>query len=167
MEQSMDITATLNQAILAVKAGRKAEARRLLESVLDADERNEQAWLWLSGVLDDVEDRTICLENVLTINPDNQVARQGLAALRATPETGRPAPPGAPTAAREPSPMAGEPQAPAAQPGLPVEAPARGAPPGAPIADHRPFIVITIVLVLLLICTVVSILIFVSLPPVG
>jgi len=157
----MDITATLNQAILAVKAGRKAEARRLLESVLNADERNEQAWLWLSGVLDDVEDRTICLENVLTINPGNQAARQGLAALRATPETGRPAPPGAPTAAREPSPMAGEPQSPAPQ------APARRASSGSFIADNRPFIVITIVLVLLLICTVVIILIFVSLPPVG
>jgi hypothetical protein len=152
----MDTTATLNQAILAAKAGRKGEARRLLESVLDADERNEQAWLWLSGVLDDVEDRTICLENVLTINPGNQAARQGLAALRSTSQTGQPAVPGTPVAAREPSPVAGQPQA-----------PARRAASGLSIADNRPFIVITFVLVLLLICTVVSILIFVSLPPVS
>jgi hypothetical protein len=157
----MDITAALNQAILAAKAGRNSEARRLLESVLNVDERNEQAWLWMSGVVDDAEERAICLENVLTINPDNQVARQGLAALRATPGAGRPAAPDTPAVAREPSPVAGQPQAPAPQP------PARRAPSGPSIADNRPFIVITLVLVLLLICTVVSILIFVSLPPVS
>jgi hypothetical protein len=163
----MDITAALNQAILAAKAGRNSEARRLLESVLNVDERNEQAWLWLSGVVDDAEERAICLENVLTINPDNQAARQGLAALRATSGAGRPAAPDTLAVAREQSPMAGGPQAPAPQPGLPIEAPARRAPSGPSVADNRPFIVITLVLVLLLICTVVSILIFVSLPPVS
>lgn len=46
--------------------------------VIEVDERNEQAWLWLSGVVDTDEDRLICLENVLTLNPDNVRARAGL-----------------------------------------------------------------------------------------
>jgi len=38
----MDTMPMLNRAIIAAKAGRKAEARQLLEAVLDADERNER-----------------------------------------------------------------------------------------------------------------------------
>jgi len=33
--------------------------------------------------VDSDEERTICLENVLSINPDNQAARRGLAMLHA------------------------------------------------------------------------------------
>jgi hypothetical protein len=163
----MDITAALNQAILAAKAGRKAEARSLLEAVLNADERNEQAWLWLSGVVDDAEERVICLENVLIINPGNQAARQGLAALQATPAAGQPAAPGTPAAVGERPSMTDEPQAPAPQQAPSLEStsgPARSRPP---IADKRVFIVITVVLVLLLICTVISILAIVTLSPTG
>lgn len=83
----MDIQGTLQQAVNAANAGRKEEARRLLEGLLDVDERNEQAWLWLSSVIDEDEDRIICLENVLTINPRNEAARKGLAALGAGPGT--------------------------------------------------------------------------------
>jgi hypothetical protein len=161
----MDITAALNQAILAAKAGRKAEARRLLEAVLNADERNEQAWLWLSGVVDDAEERAICLENVLIINPGNQAARQGLAALQATRAAGRPAVPDTPAATRERPAMAGEPQAPDVQQAPSLESPSEPARSRAPVADKRIFIVITVVLVLLLICTVVSILAIVTLSP--
>jgi tetratricopeptide (TPR) repeat protein len=46
--------------------------------VIEVDERNEQAWLWLSGVVDTDEDRLICLENVLMLNPENVRARAGL-----------------------------------------------------------------------------------------
>ena len=141
----MDATVTLNQAIMAAKAGRKAEARRLLESVLNADERNEQAWLWLSGLVDDDEERIICLENVLIINPHNAAARQGLATFQAAPGASQPS-----ALPLDDSPPAHGPQAPA--------------PPALPVADNRAFIVITVVLVLLLICTVVSILAIVILP---
>jgi hypothetical protein len=123
----MDIQGALQQAVNAANAGRKEEARRLLERVLDVEERNEQAWLWLSSVVDEDEDRIICLENVLTINPRNEAARKGLAAL--------------------------------------------GAGPGTDVAssapDRRMFILITIILAVLLICIVVSILVFVVLSPMG
>jgi len=39
--------------------------------VVEVDSRNELAWMWLSGLMDDLEDRIIACENVLTINPEN------------------------------------------------------------------------------------------------
>ena len=73
----------LEQGITVLKAGHKAEARTLLMQVVEQDERNEIAWLWLSGAVDTDEERRICLENVLAINPNNGVARRGLASLTA------------------------------------------------------------------------------------
>ena len=69
----------LQQGIAAARAGRKAEARELLTQVVEADERSEQGWLWLSGVVEAPDDMRTCLENVLEINPDNAKAKQGLA----------------------------------------------------------------------------------------
>jgi hypothetical protein len=45
------------------------------------DPKNEQAWLWLSGFVDTAEKRRQCFERVLALNPDNEVARWGLAKL--------------------------------------------------------------------------------------
>jgi hypothetical protein len=50
--------------------------------LVELDERNELAWLWLSEVVDDPGEREVCLENVLTINPGNAAARRNLEALR-------------------------------------------------------------------------------------
>ena len=72
------ITQLLERGITASRAGRKQEARQVLLEVIEFDERNEQAWLWLSGVVDSLEDRHICLENALAINPDNAHAQAGL-----------------------------------------------------------------------------------------
>jgi len=68
----------VKQAVAAYKAGRKEEARDLLLEAVDRDERNEQAWLWLSATVDSLEEQQICLENVLSINPSNDRARKGL-----------------------------------------------------------------------------------------
>ncbi len=164
----MDIDATLDQAIVAVREGRKAEARQLLESVLDADERNEKAWLWLGSVVDSDEERIICLENVLTINPDNEMARQGLAVLRAETASKQPSVPGTIEVLPEPSPAPEGSQPPVPSSASRVEAPAGEAPSG-PSAktDSRAFIVITIVLAVMLICTVLCILAFVAFSPLG
>lgn len=82
----------LKAGITAVKNGNAAEGRKLLEAVLAADEQNELAWLWLSGAVESAEERQICLENVLTINPDNALAKKGLAKL-ANASVPEPAPP--------------------------------------------------------------------------
>lgn len=73
----------LLRGIAAARAGRRSEARALLLQMVEQDERNEQAWLWLSGVMDDPEDVRTCLENVLELNPNNARARQGLEWLNA------------------------------------------------------------------------------------
>jgi tetratricopeptide (TPR) repeat protein len=69
----------LQRGIAAAQAGRRDEARQLLTQAVEHDERNEQAWLWLAGVVDDPEDMRTCLENVLDLNPANERARKGLA----------------------------------------------------------------------------------------
>ncbi len=146
----MDLEATLKQAIVAAKSGRKAEARHLLETVLDVDERNEQAWLWLSGVVKSHEEQVICLQNVLTVNPHNEAALKGLETLRAAQVVDLQ---DAPTGPGQP---------------LPAEAAPESTISGSSsVADRRVFIVITVALMLILICTVMSILAFVVLSPVG
>lgn len=67
-----------NAGVAALRAGNKAEAETLLLRVVTADEKHEQAWLWLSGAVQTAEDRRVCLENVLALNPDNAAARHGL-----------------------------------------------------------------------------------------
>jgi tetratricopeptide (TPR) repeat protein len=76
----------LSQAKAALKDGRKAEARRLLVRLIQQDPRDEVAWLWLSGAVDRTEDRRRCLEQILVINPGNELARRGLARLGFAPE---------------------------------------------------------------------------------
>src|SRR5262245_18453119 len=71
----------LEQGISAALTGRRDEARALLSQVVEADDRNEQAWLWLSGLVEDPEDIRTCLENVLHLNPGNVKAQHGLAWL--------------------------------------------------------------------------------------
>jgi hypothetical protein len=71
----------LYQGIRAFKTGRMDEARKLWELVVAQDEENETAWLGLSSVLEDTAQRRICLENVLFLNPDNEVAKERLALL--------------------------------------------------------------------------------------
>jgi tetratricopeptide (TPR) repeat protein len=72
----------VRQGIAALKAGQKQRARDLLTQAVELNERHEQAWLWLSAAVDKLDEREICLENVLTINPDNSRARRGLETVR-------------------------------------------------------------------------------------
>ena len=55
--ESSELRRLLNEGIQAVKAGDRLLARGLLLRVVEADERSEPAWLWLSAVLDDPGDR--------------------------------------------------------------------------------------------------------------
>jgi tetratricopeptide (TPR) repeat protein len=86
----------LQEGIAAARAGQKEQARNLLLQVIALDEEVEQAWLWLSGVVDDPEERQICLENVLALNPDNKAAQDGLRWLREQAVALAPEPPAAP-----------------------------------------------------------------------
>jgi tetratricopeptide (TPR) repeat protein len=72
----------LHQAVQAARAGRKEEARDLLLELVEVEPRNEIAWMWLSGLVDSLEDRIIACENVLTINPANDKVRAYLEQLQ-------------------------------------------------------------------------------------
>lgn len=76
-----NVDAMVREGINAYQTGNKNEARTLLFKAVELDEQHEQAWLWLSAVVDSIDDQQTCLENVLTINPSNERARQGLRIL--------------------------------------------------------------------------------------
>lgn len=71
----------LEQACTALQVGRQAEARRLLESVVQTDPHSEQGWLWLAEAVDSDEEQRFCLTQVLSINRRNSLARRRLEAL--------------------------------------------------------------------------------------
>ena len=91
-----EIEQRIQQALKALRAGRKEEARSILLSVVDEQEDNERAWLYLSAAVETLEEQQICLENVLAINPTNEKARQGLERVNNALAARRPAssPPG-------------------------------------------------------------------------
>jgi hypothetical protein len=144
----------LAHAIAALKAGKKVEARRLLEGILAADRYNENAWLWMSGVVDTDAERVICLENVLTLNPYNERARKGLEQLGRMP----PSLPIIPLHSSQTStnivslPSALSPSATSLERSISPSNSSR-----TDVADYRLYIVVVIALSLMLICAVVGI----------
>lgn len=73
---------TFEDAIQAIRQGNLEVGRQILEELLEIDENDEEVWLWLSAVVDSDDDREICLENVLALNPSNRIAQKGAAALK-------------------------------------------------------------------------------------
>lgn len=78
---------TFNQAINAIKSGDKSLGKQLLMNLIAQDEENEMAWLWLSTAVSKNEEKIICLENVLTLNPTNTQAKKILEKLKAASTT--------------------------------------------------------------------------------
>lgn len=72
----------LLDAIELVQADRRDEARALLRSLVHDYNDFEHAWLWLSVVVDSLDQSTICLDNVLRVNPNNAAAAGALYRLR-------------------------------------------------------------------------------------
>lgn len=78
-----NVAALVREGIAAAKVGQRIRARDLLTRAVKLDEQNVSAWMWLSGVVDGLEDREVCLENVLALEPGHQAARRGLEWVRA------------------------------------------------------------------------------------
>jgi tetratricopeptide (TPR) repeat protein len=68
----------------AVQMGHAETAKACFMAVIAADDRHEAAWFGLSQVVADVKEQRICLENVLTLNPDHPEAEQLLDQLAET-----------------------------------------------------------------------------------
>lgn len=66
------------RGVAATRGGQRRVAAVLLGRAVQLNPHHELAWLWLSGVLDDPNEIAFCLRSVLSINPHNERARQGL-----------------------------------------------------------------------------------------
>ncbi len=58
---SYQVAEWLRKGIAAAQAGDAQQAYEWLLKVVDVDEHNEQAWLWLSSVVESDGDREVCL----------------------------------------------------------------------------------------------------------
>jgi hypothetical protein len=72
----------LLDAVELVKADQREEARRLLRELIQEDGNFEDAWLWMSVAVDTLDQSTLCLDNVLRVNPNNSEAAGALYRLR-------------------------------------------------------------------------------------
>ena len=77
------IESQLHKGIALAKAGKKAEARNVLGQVVKSAPQLAPGWLWLADVVETREQRQYCLEKVVRLNPQNEVARQALAQIEA------------------------------------------------------------------------------------
>ncbi len=73
--------AMLEDAIREIKAGNKRRGKEILAAILEHDRNNEQVWLWLTQTDISREQKIKSLQNVLKINPNNEVAKEGLAKM--------------------------------------------------------------------------------------
>lgn len=69
------------QGLDALRAGDKGQAYQALTRALKFNPCDDQAWLWLSGVVATPAERRYCLEQALQFNPDNATAKHGLQLL--------------------------------------------------------------------------------------
>jgi tetratricopeptide (TPR) repeat protein len=73
----------IQQAISAMRAGHELTARDIFLEVVEINPQNETAWMWLTGLLDDLEDCIYACQQVLKINPTNVHVSQYLDQLLA------------------------------------------------------------------------------------
>jgi tetratricopeptide (TPR) repeat protein len=69
-------------AVKKAKAGEREQARMMLMHLVEVNPEHELAWLWLSELVEDPEDKIIALENALTINPQRSQTQTRLHKLR-------------------------------------------------------------------------------------
>lgn len=84
------IRALLRQATKTENAGKKKAAEQLYRQILDEAPETVPAWLGLARVVNNETDRQDALERVLTLEPENEEAREGLDLPPAEAEVGRP-----------------------------------------------------------------------------
>lgn len=81
----------IQQASAAFKAGDKTQARQLLITALTKDQQDIEAWLLMAEVVDDPQKRIECYQRVLSLDPENLIAKLALEST-ASPQTIEPAP---------------------------------------------------------------------------
>lgn len=72
------VSQRLQQAVALIQAGRQAEGRAALQSIVTQHPRVWQAWLWLASVSTNQQERIEALQQVISLNPTNEQARTAL-----------------------------------------------------------------------------------------
>ncbi|WP_298820485.1 hypothetical protein, partial [uncultured Chloroflexus sp.] len=98
-----DPDSIMQLGVEAARKGEKDEARRLFRLLTREYPENTQAWLWLAGVAENREERQAALEQVLRLDPTNDMALKGLQALGVTPKPAAPPAPVTPPPAPAPT----------------------------------------------------------------
>jgi hypothetical protein len=70
-----------NQAVQLYKNGDRHTARVQMRQALLADPSHVQAWLWMSALVDEVDQQRECLERALALDPQCEPAIRGLEIL--------------------------------------------------------------------------------------
>jgi len=83
MTSPKDPSELIRRGQAAARIGAQDEARRLLRQAVELDPKRADAWLALAGVEENTQDKIVCLETVLTLEPGNADAKLGLEMLHA------------------------------------------------------------------------------------
>ena len=73
----------MEEGMIALRSGDRTLAHNLWREAALLDPYNERVWLALLDVLERLEDRRVCLKNIVEINPLNVQARRMLRAYEA------------------------------------------------------------------------------------
>src|SRR5574342_40530 len=79
---------TIRQVTTLIRTGRIEDARPLLARLLQRNPQSEEGWLLLSMTVKDRQKQIDCLNQVLRINPDHQLAKSRIAKLSRPPTEG-------------------------------------------------------------------------------
>jgi hypothetical protein len=85
MNASQDAAGRIDRlldAVELVKDDQRDEAYKLLRELIREDNDFEDAWLWMSVAVNTIDQSTLCLDNVLRVNPKNTQAAGALYRLR-------------------------------------------------------------------------------------
>lgn len=72
----------VQQGLAAARVGDIEDARRMLQQATRQSPDNIEAWLGLAGVVESLAEKEACFSQVLTLDPDNNEAKAGLALVR-------------------------------------------------------------------------------------
>jgi hypothetical protein len=76
--ESPNLEQLMQLGIQTARQGNKQNARMIFQQILDADKKNERAWLWMAAVAETPMARLRYLNTVLRINPNNATALREL-----------------------------------------------------------------------------------------
>ncbi len=81
-ENKPNLEELMQLGVQTAQAGNKRNARMIFQQVLEQDNENERAWLWMAAVAETPIDRLRCLNTVLRINPNNKTALDQLEKMK-------------------------------------------------------------------------------------